>query len=271
MRVAAVPVGPAGADPSPLWEEIEAGLVAAARDGAVLAVLPELTALPYAAGDDPARWSHLAEPMDGPTCGRMRQLSARLEISVVFGMALWQGEGLPLNAAMLARLGGDVLPIAGKMRLPPRLAGDRFGEADHFRSAASHVGPVRIGSLRVAALVCFDRRFPDHWREAAEAGADLVAVLVAAPAPDDPPGFFADELRGHARRHGLDAVSAARYGTETMLGRPVRHDGDTLIVGRDGAVLARADPIHPRPIVAAIGAPVGAALRRPDLSSATTT
>ncbi|TNC12925.1 carbon-nitrogen hydrolase family protein [Methylobacterium terricola] len=253
MRVAAIPVGPAGHDPDGLWREVEAGVAEAAAAGAGLAILPELTVLPYVAGEDPAHWRHLAEPQDGLTARRMGALARRHGIGLVFGLALSEhGEALPLNAALLAEADGSLVRIAAKRRLPPPLPGERFGEADHFRAGPLDAPAVRVkcpgGSLRIAALVCYDRRFPEAW-DAASAGADLVAVLVAGPAPQDPPGFFTGELAGHARRCRVAAVAASRHGIEHGLGRPVRHDGDSLVVGPDGRVLAAWRPDAPSPVI----------------------
>ncbi|MFE1597264.1 carbon-nitrogen hydrolase family protein [Methylobacterium sp. ID0610] len=261
FRVAAIPVGPAGPDPEPLWREVDAGIARAAAAGAVLAVLPELTVLPYVAGADPARWRHLAEPADGPTAARMGGLARRHGLAVLFGLALAEdADRLPLNAAMLAQSDGSLIGLAAKRHLPPPLPGERFGEADHFRAGPAGIRAVRVGPVRVAALVCYDRRFAGAWDEAA-AAADLVAVLVAGPAPQDPPGFFAAELTGHARRCRVPALAAARYGIEHGLGRPVRHDGDSLVVGPDGRVLAASGPLAasralaPRPALAALSPP----------------
>ncbi|SEP29945.1 N-carbamoylputrescine amidase [Methylobacterium sp. ap11] len=256
IRVAAIPVGPARHDPDNLWQEVETGVSEAAAAGAGLAVLPELTVLPYTAGEDPARWRPLGEAEDGPTARRMGALARRHGLALVFGLAFSEpGETLPLNAALLAQSDGSIVRIAAKHRLPPPSPGDEFGEADHFRAGPAAARAVRVGfpggaSLRVAALVCYDRRFRQAWDAAA--GADLVAVLVAGPAPQDPPGFFAAELAGHARRCGVAAVAAARYGTEHGLGRPVRHDGDSLVVGPDGRLLAAWRPEAPRPVLGAV-------------------
>ncbi len=68
-KVAAVSIGPAGDDRMPLWFEAEAGIRTAADAGALLAVLPELFAQPYVAGDDPgplgaSRRSHRGRDRD---------------------------------------------------------------------------------------------------------------------------------------------------------------------------------------------------------------
>ncbi|WP_018388741.1 carbon-nitrogen hydrolase family protein [Ancylobacter sp. FA202] len=248
----ALPIGPAGRDPAPLWREAEAGIAAAARDGAGLVVLPELFALPYVAAEAPGDWTLFAEDLDGPTATRMASAARRFEVAVLFGLALRREGGLPFNAALLARPDGRVETLAHKIHLPPAGPGEAYGEADHFSPGAPEIRTLEVGSVKVAALICYDRRFPECWRAAARAGADVVAVLVGGPAPDDPEGLYAAELQASARANAVYALAAARYGTETVTGRAVRHDGETLAFGPDGAPLARASRGDRRPLLVSI-------------------
>lgn len=235
---AAVPIGPAGHDAARLWGEAEAGIRAAAQAGAGLAVLPELFAQPYVAGQPPGDWAHLAESGDGPTVTRMRAAAMAHGVAVLFGLALRRAAGLPLNAALLARPDGRVETVATKIHLPPSGTGESYGEPDHFAPGVPTVTGVTVGDCTLAALICYDRRFPECWRAAAAAGADLVAVLVGGPAPDDPAGLYAAELQASARANAVYALAAARYGTETVSGRAVRHDGETLAFDPDGAPIS---------------------------------
>ena len=232
---AAVPIGPAGHDAARLWAEAETGIRAAAQAGAGLAVLPELFAQPYVAAEPPGDWAHLAESDDGPTATRMRTAAMTHGIAVLFGLTLRRDAGLPLNAALLARPDGRIETVATKIHLPPPGAGESYGELHHFAPGATVVASVAVGGCNVAALICYDRRFPECWRVAAAAGADLVAVLVGGPAPGDPLGLYAAELQASARANAVYALAAARYGTETVSGRPVRHDGETIAFDPDGA------------------------------------
>lgn len=249
---AALPIGPAGRDPAPLWREAEAGIAAAARAGVGLVVLPELFALPYVAAEAPGDWARLVEDLDGPTVTVVREAARTSGTAVLFGMALTNDSGPPFNAALLARPDGRVEVLAHKIHLPPAGPGEPYGEADHFAPGEPVIRSVEIGPIRVAALICYDRRFPECWRAAAQAGVEVVAVLVGGPAPSDPEGLYAAELQASARANAVYALAATRYGTETVTGRAVRHDGDTLAFGPDGVLLARAARADRRPLLVAI-------------------
>lgn len=206
--------------------------------GARLAILPELFAVPYITSDEPSRWRHIAETVDGPTSRAIAATAQRLKIWILFGLALCEGPGNPLNAALLACPDGALRKMAEKVNLPPAPAG-AFGEADHFRAGRPDFPPIDIEGVRVSAIICFDRRYPECWRARMEAGADVVAVLVAGPAPGDPPGVFEAELRCHARANALFVAAAARFGVEDVLSYPVAHDGVTLAIDADGALMAQ--------------------------------
>jgi predicted amidohydrolase len=239
LKLAAITTGPGGGAIARLLIAAEGAVADAAADGARLVVLPELFALPYVASDDPVRWRHLAERLDGPTALWAAELARALGISLVFGMALIEGPdpaALPFNAAVLATPAGALRVVARKTTLPPTPPGG-FGEADHFRPGAGAPHVFTLEGVRVATIICYDRRYPECWRAALDAGADLVAVLVAGPAPGDPEGIYEAELRTHARANALFVAAAARSGTERLLARPVTHDGASLTIDFDGRIV----------------------------------
>lgn len=235
--IGAVAIGPAGRNPAPLLAEAEAGVRAAAAAGAMLVVLPELFADPYVAGDAPSLW-----PASAATEGRAlgiwaAGLARELDVAILYGATLAEAEGKPFNAAFLARPGGAVEVVARKIHLPPPAPGEDFGEADHFEEGPAEIGTFPLGPLRIAALVCYDRRFPECWRAAAAAGADVVAVLIAGAAPDDPPGYCLSELATNTRSNAVYSLAAARYGRETATVLPLVHTGVTAAIDPNGGVL----------------------------------
>lgn len=247
FRIGAASVGPAAGsdDSAALRREAGVAVAALAAAGAGLVVLPETFAMPYVAADAPERWRRLAEPLEGPTACWASETARAHGSAIVFGMALEQGGAKPANVALLARPDGSVERLATKIHLPPAAPGDAYGEPDHFEPGPARVVSVQLGPIRLAALVCYDRRIPECWRAAAASGADVVAVLVAGEAPDDPDGLFLAELMTHARANAVYVAAAARTGVETVLPTLVRHSGVTAAVDPDGAVIAAATAASP--------------------------
>ena len=236
LRVAAVSTGPAAGDFAAALAGAEDAVAAAAANGAGLIVLPETFAVPYVASDEPARWRHLAGPLDGAIGHWAAMTARRCGRALMFGMAVAEDGGKAVNAAVVATPEGSLRTCAEKVNLPPR-GDDAFGESAHYRPGRGIVEVVTLGGVRVAGLVCYDRRYPESWRAAIDRGADLVCVLVAGPAPGDPPGLYEAELRTHARANAVFVAAAARSGIETILGREVRHDGVTLTLDSDGSLV----------------------------------
>lgn len=236
VRMAALGIGPFTGDPADLLAEAEAGIVRLAGLGATLVLLPELFCAPFYAASAPARWSHLAEPVDGRTGRWATWLATTTGTSIVYGMAVsGTGAALPSNAVILAESGSPPRVVQRKIHLPPR-GEDAFGEEDHFLPGAPMLSAFDHRGCRICPLVCYDRRFPESWRAAARLSADVVLVLVGGPA-DDPPGLYEAEIRTHARANAVYALAAARYGQEEVAGVTHRHDGLTLGVLPCGTLL----------------------------------
>ena len=148
VRVGALSTGAAGNALAPMLDAAETGIEHLAALGAELVILPELFAVPYVASDEPVRWQHLAEPLDGPTAQWAGSLARRLGVDILFGMALDCDRTKPVNAALLARRTGEISVAAEKMSLPPRSGEDRFGEEDHFSAGTATAAPsTSAGSM----------------------------------------------------------------------------------------------------------------------------
>lgn len=241
LVTAAITTGPAGVDANATRVAAETALRRSANRGAHLIVLPELFASPYVAAEAPDRWRHLAERADGATARWASSLAGELDVTIVFGAPINDGKPRALNCALAALPNGQIHRLAEKVNLPPR-HGAPHGEEDHFRAGRTPPTTLTIGGARIGAIVCYDRRYPECWRRLLAAGADVIAVLVAGPAPDDPPGIYEAELRTHGRANAAFVAVAARCGVETVTGREVRHDGRTMTLDCAGRVHHRAKP-----------------------------
>lgn len=223
---------------------------AAATAGADLVLLPELATVPYFGGEPGGAYRQHAQAVDGELVSRLARLAAELRIAVAFGF-FEAAEGTFYNSVVvLDRFGtvvpavdraGAARPTARKLHLP---VGDDpppgFDEAAHFAPGPAlgvHDLDTASGPLRVGVLVCYDRRFPECWRELRGLGADVALVPMAGDGGDGG-DFVVAELRTHSRENGLVALAASKVGVETATGQAVGNVGESLIVTADGRVVA---------------------------------
>jgi N-carbamoylputrescine amidase len=247
LTVAAVQLPACGDDPDANLAVIEAALAQAAAVGAELAVLPELATTPYFCGEAAGTYAERAEPVPGPLTARVGALAGRLGLTVV--LPLFERDpvaGSFHNSAVVLHEGaiipavdrsGQQHRVARKLHLP---VGDDpapgFDEPAHF-TAGDWLGVHTPGRYRLGVLVCYDRRFPECWRELRALGADLAAVPVAGSGGDSA-DFFLAELRTHARENGLFAIAANKVGTERVGGHAIDNFGESCVAGPDGELLA---------------------------------
>jgi predicted amidohydrolase len=125
-----------------------------------------------------------------------------------------------------------------KLHLP--VGDDRpggFDESRHF-TPGNDLGVFAAGDLRLGCLICYDRRFPECWRELRALGAQLVAVPVAGEGGDSV-DFFLAELRTHARENGVAVIAANKIGREYVGTNIVENYGESCIVSAAGDIVAR--------------------------------
>lgn len=150
----------------------------AAALGARLVGLPENFSW---MGPEEAR-AEAAEPLEGPTLGRMAELARELKITLLAGSVLETGapEGRFFNTSVLFGPSGERLGVYRKMHLFDVEVGD--GATYHESAAVAPgtevvVAPTELGRLGLS--VCYDLRFPELYRRMVRAGATLLSVPAA--------------------------------------------------------------------------------------------
>jgi len=197
----------------------------AARNGASLVVLPELSNTGYVFADRDEAFS-LAEALpDGETAQVFAEAAQRLGIHIVAGVAERAGTRL-YNSALFAGPSGHI-GVYRKLHL--------WNNENLFFEPGDLGVPVFDTPLgRIAMAICYDGWFPETYRLAAVQGADIVCVptnWVPMPAqPDDRPAMATTLTMAAAHSNGMAIACANRIGTER--GQPFI--GQSLIVGGDG-------------------------------------
>jgi N-carbamoylputrescine amidase len=245
IRVAAAQLPGCGTDPAANLAAVQSALRSAAAEGAELVVLPELATMPYFCAEPPAPWREWAAPVPGPLTEGIGRLTAELGLTAVFPLFERAAGAFHNSSVVISRgevvpavdRGGTAHPVTRKLHLP---VGDEpapgFNEPAHF-TAGNWLGTHHLPLLSLGVLICYDRRFPECWRELRSLGADLVAVPVAGSGGDSP-AFFRGELSTHARENGLFVVAANKVGTERVGGHAVDNFGESCVIGPDGELLA---------------------------------
>ncbi|ATH11231.1 NAD+ synthase [Delftia acidovorans] len=211
-------------------------IIAAAREayatGARLLLTPELALCGYAAEDLYLRPAFL------DACDQAVQQLA-LETAQWPGLALvlghpWRDQGAVgalRNAASVLR-DGRVECSYAKQCLP------NYGVFDEQRYFVAGQSPcvIEVQGVRVGLLICEDAWHPEPARAAAQAGAQLLAVINASPFHEGKQAEREATLAARARETGLPLVYAHLVGGQDE----IVFDGCSFAVQADGSIAARA-------------------------------
>jgi N-carbamoylputrescine amidase len=222
------------------------GIAEAAAQGADLVVMPELHASEYFCKyQDPALFD-LAEPLDGPTAGMLREAAVDHGVVVVGSIFEHRAAGLAHNTAVVYDRDGSRAGVYRKMHIP-----DDPGYNEKFYFTPGDLGfePVDTSIGRLGVLVCWDQWYPEAARLMALAGAELLIYPTAIGIDlDDDEDEQYRQLdawrtiqRAHAVANGLPMATCNRVGFE-----PDRSGGEneaefwghSFITGPQGEVLA---------------------------------
>lgn len=171
LRLALLQISP-GRTPA---ENLERGLDAcreAARSGADIALFPEMWSCGYRIPQDSARLRALALPPDGPFLSAFARLArqTRMAIAVTY---LEAHDPHPRDSVRLFDRHGRVALDYAKVHTCD------FGDErmlDHGTDFPVADLDTAAGSVRVGAMVCYDREFPESARILMLRGAEVILV-----------------------------------------------------------------------------------------------
>lgn len=235
-------------DPKELLSELEDGIARAAKHGARIVFLPELTLSKYPAFVVPnaQRADESAENLQtGPTVAFARDMAAKYQLHVHISLfrKAPAADGLGLNAAVVLSPEGGIAALTNKLHIP-RTAG--YYEDKYFREGPNEDPyPVHkieaLDGLAMGLPTCWDEWFSEPPRIYSLAGADLLAYPTAIGSEPDHPDFDTEPLWrqaiiGNGIANGLFMVVPNRWGDEGAL----TFYGSSFISDPYGRILARA-------------------------------
>lgn len=182
----------------------------------------------------------LAEPIDGPTCGRFSQLAAQHSIYLLLGSFNERGdEHRCYNTSVLFGPTGGVIGVYRKMHLfdvdvSPEV---RFKESATIIPGEDLV-TVQTELATLGLSVCYDLRFPELYQRLVQEGAQLLTVPSAFTLMTGKDHWYA-LLRARAIECQSYLIAPAQVGKHDDEG--LRHSyGHSLIIDPWGQVVATA-------------------------------
>ena len=143
-----------------------------AREGVQVLGLQEIFNLPYVPAEQDAKWYRAAEKVpDGPTVQRMRAEARRLGTAIVVPVYEEAAAGIYYNTAAVVDADGRYLGKFRKMHIPHVVG---FYEKYYFKPGDIGYPVFETAFCKVGVYICYDRHFPEGWRELAMNGAEVI-------------------------------------------------------------------------------------------------
>jgi beta-ureidopropionase len=143
----------------------------AAADGVQVICFQELFYGPYFGIVQDQKYYAYVESVPGPTVDRFAALAAELHLVIVLPIYEVANEGEYYNTAVVIDADGTVLGRYRKHHIPNL---PQFWEKFYFRPGNLGYPVFDTAVGRVGVYICYDRHFPEGWRELGLANAQIV-------------------------------------------------------------------------------------------------
>ncbi|HEV8648383.1 MAG TPA: nitrilase-related carbon-nitrogen hydrolase [Actinomycetes bacterium] len=223
------------------------GLIAkAAAEGAQITCLQEIFHGPYFCAEQDPKWYATAEPEDGPTVTRMRELARQHQMALVVPWFEEAQTGVYYNSAAVIEKDGTLLGKYRKTHIPQ--VGPCFFEKYYFKPG--NLGyPVFDTSVgRVGLIICYDRHFPEVARQVGLKGAELV-FNPSATVESLSKYLWELEQPAHAVANGYWIAAINRVGVEAPV-NPNKFYGSSYFCDPRGQIVAKASDSEDEVLVA---------------------
>jgi beta-ureidopropionase len=144
----------------------------AAEEGAKVLCFQEIFTGPYFCNVQDPSFYDLAEPIpDGPTVTAMMNVAKETSMVIVVPIYERVDEGTFYNTAAVIDADGSLLGIYRKTHIPQV---EGFWEKFYFRPGNLGYPVFDTAVGRIGVYICYDRHFPEGWRELGLKGAKIV-------------------------------------------------------------------------------------------------
>ena len=220
----------------------------AARQGAQVVCLQEIFHGPYFCAEQDPKWYATAEPEDGPTVSRMREVAREHGVVLIVPWYEEEQPGVYYNTACVIERDGSVLGKYRKTHIPH--VGPCFWEKFYFKpgNLGYPVWDTSVG--RIGLIICYDRHFPEVARELGLKGAELV-FNPSATVESLSRYLWELEQPAHAVANGFWVAASNRVGVEAPL-NPNKFYGSSYFCSPRGKIVAQASDSEDEVLVADI-------------------
>jgi beta-ureidopropionase len=218
----------------------------AAGQGAEVVGLQEIFHGPYFCAEQDAKWYDTAEPEDGPTVSRMREVAREHGVVLIVPWYEEEQPGVYYNTACVIERDGTVLGKYRKTHIPH--VGPCFWEKFYFKpgNLGYPVWETSVG--RVGLIICYDRHFPEVARELGLKGAELV-FNPSATVESLSRYLWELEQPAHAVANGFWIAASNRVGVEAPLNAS-KFYGSSYFCSPRGKIVAQASDSEDEVLVA---------------------
>jgi N-carbamoylputrescine amidase len=208
-----------GSDPDENLARAAEQVHAAAQRGAQVVCLPELFRTQYFCQREDASLFDLAEPIPGPTTGKISQAARQAGVAVIASIFEKRAAGVYHNTAAMIDAGGELVGIYRKMHIPDD---PLYYEKYYFTPGDLGYKVFDTSFGRVGTLVCWDQWYPEGARLTALQGAHVLFYPTAIgwhPAEKAQHGVAQHDAwrtiqRAHAIANGVYVAVVNRVGHE---------------------------------------------------------
>jgi N-carbamoylputrescine amidase len=232
-------------DPAENLDKAEARAVEAIGRGARVVCLQELFRSQYFCREEDARNFDLAEPVPGPSTGRLAKVARAHKAVIVASLFERRAAGLYHNTAAILGADGEIAGLYRKMHIPDD---PLYFEKYYFTPGDLGFRNVDTPYGRIATLVCWDQWYPEAARLAALGGAHVIFYPTAIgwhPSEKQQYGAAQHDAwrtiqRAHAIANGVYVAAANRVGFEGPAERGIEFWGASFVADPFGQVIAEA-------------------------------
>lgn len=218
----------------------------AAAKGAQIVGLQEIFHGPYFCAEQDPKWYETAEPEDGPTVARMREVARRHGIVLIVPWYEEEQPGVYYNAACVIEKDGTILGKYRKTHIPH--VGPCFWEKFYFKPGNLGYPVFETSVGRVGLIICYDRHFPEVARELGLKGVEIV-FNPSATVESLSRYLWELEQPAHAVANGFWIAASNRVGVELPLNSG-KFFGSSYFCSPRGKIIAQASDTDDEVLVA---------------------